>query len=70
MKTREQELRAALRLAADALDIAADCDLYDVQIDPLKEWGLPGCDEDPADGWCSTTALARKLRELAGETND
>jgi hypothetical protein len=59
------EARVGLKLAAKALDIAESWNLYDVQVEPPKEWGLEASDEDPEAGWCSTTALARKLRELA-----
>jgi len=62
---REAELRKALKLAAVALIIADDCGLPNVQVDPPQEWQLEAAGEDPADGWCSTSALATKLRELA-----
>lgn len=61
-----EEMKQALRLAANALEIADDWDLPAVRIDPPKEWNLDGGGEDPADGWCGTMALARKLREIAG----
>ena len=61
----EVELKTALMLAADALEIANDWNLYDVQIEPPREWGLYAEQEDIADGWCSTRSLANKLRELA-----
>ena len=63
--TTETELKQALNLAADALDIASDWNLDNVQITPPPKWNLPASGEDPADGWCSTRALAQKLRELA-----
>lgn len=63
------ELHQALRLAADALDIAAD-HITDVQIGPPKEWALDSYTEDAGDGWCSVSELATKLRELTGEGSD
>lgn len=62
-------LRAALRIAADALEIADDWDFHAVQVNPPPEWKLPGGGENAADGWCSTQALADKLREMAAPGN-
>lgn len=59
-----EEMKKALQIAADALSIANDWNLYDVQVSPPKEWGLYAEDEDAEDGWCSTQALANKLREI------
>ena len=61
----EDEMKKGLLLAAKALEIANDWDLPSVQVEPPKEWGLAGGGEDPADGWCGTYELAKKLRELA-----
>lgn len=66
--SQEQEikkLKEALKVAADALSIAADWNVNQVQVNPPKEWDLDGGGEDPEDGWCSTSALARKLRQLS-----
>lgn len=63
-KPMSEEAAKALELAAKALDIADDCNLVDVQINPPKEWGLVAYSGDAADGWCSTRQLARKLREI------
>ena len=60
-----EKLRQALRVAADALNIVADWNLSDIQVNPPKEWGLETIGEDIADGWCSTRQLAAKFRELA-----
>lgn len=65
LKAEREQLREALKLAAMALDIADDCGFHNVQANPPPEWGLEACGEDPADGWCSPSELARKLRELA-----
>ena len=59
------EQREILRCAADALDIAADWHVENVQVSPPPSWNLPAYGEDTADGWCSTSALAAKLRELS-----
>ena len=59
------EVRVALLIAAKALDIAADWNLDEVQVNPPPEWQLEARGEDPAEGWCSTRELAEKLRELA-----
>lgn len=59
------QLKQALKIAADALDIASDWNVGQVQVNPPKEWELDGGDEDPEDGWCSTRDLARKLRQLS-----
>lgn len=60
-----EALQEALLVAAKALAIA---DKYcpEVQVDPPRAWGLESDSEDTADGWCSTSALARKLHELEG----
>jgi hypothetical protein len=60
------DVQQALHIAADALCIADDHNLVDVQVNPPKQWGLEAYSEDAAEGWCSTTQLARKLREIAG----
>jgi hypothetical protein len=67
MSEQEQikKLKEALKVAADALSIASDWNVNQVQVNPPKEWDLDGGDEDPEDGWCSTSALARKLRQLS-----
>lgn len=59
------EIKKALLVAADALDIASDWNVDNVQVSPPKEWNLSANGEDTADGWCSTRALAAKLREIA-----
>lgn len=61
------EITTALNLAADALDIAADWHIPNVQVHPPKEWGLQAFGESVDDGWCATRLLAGKLRELARE---
>ena len=61
----ENEMKQGLLLAAKALEIASDWNLPAVQVEPPKEWALDGGGEDPADGWCGTYDLAKKLRELA-----
>ena len=66
--SQEQEikkLKEALKVAADALSIAADWNVNQVQVNPPKEWNLDGGDENPEEGWCSTSSLARKLRQLS-----
>lgn len=60
-----KKLKQALQVAADALDIASDWNVDQVQVNPPKEWELDGGDEDAEDGWCSTRDLARKLRQLS-----
>lgn len=59
------QLKQALKVAADALNIASDWNVDQVQVNPPLEWDLDGGDEDPADGWCSTRDLARKLEALS-----
>ena len=60
-----KRLREALEIAALAIEIASDWGVPEVQVDPPKEWELEACGEDPADGWCSTTQLSSKLKEIA-----
>lgn len=60
-----KQLKAALKVAADALSIASDWNVSQVQVHPPKEWNLDGGDEDPEDGWGSTYALAKKLEQLS-----
>jgi len=57
----------ALEVGAAALEIAHDWNLYDVQVDPPKDWALLSDQEDAEDGWCSTSELARKMKEIAAE---
>ena len=61
----EQKYKVALRVAADALEIASDWNVNNVQCNPPKEWCLPAYGEDPSEGWCSTTSLAEFLRNLS-----
>jgi hypothetical protein len=67
LKAERERWREALGIAAIALEITDGDGLHNVQVDPPPEWVLKACGEDPADGWCSPSALARKLRELAKE---
>lgn len=60
-----KKLKEALKVAADALSIASDWNVNQVQVNPPKEWELDGGEEDPEDGWCSTYALAKKLEQLS-----
>lgn len=60
-----KKLKEALKVAADALSIASDWNVNQVQVNPPKEWELDGGEEDPEDGWCSTSALAEKLEQLS-----
>jgi hypothetical protein len=62
-----REVKQALEIAANALDIVADWNIDNVQVNPPVEWKLDAWGEDTADGWCSTRELAQKLRELAKE---
>jgi len=64
------EAREALLVAARALYIAEDWHVEEVQCTPPREWELDSCDGDAEEGWCSTAALARKLREIAEEASD
>jgi len=57
----------ALRVAAEALSIAADHNVDNVQCEPPQEWGLDAFGEDTKDGWCGTRPLANKLRQLSEE---
>lgn len=59
------KLKEALRVAADALSIADDWNINQVQVNPPKEWNLDGGSENPEDGWCSTSSLVKKLRILS-----
>ena len=63
--TTEKELKEALIIAANALEIANDWNLPAVQVHPPKEWNLEGGGESTEDGWCGTYDLAKKLREFA-----
>lgn len=59
------EMRKALLVAADALEIASDWNVTDVQVNPPEDWALDAYEESAADGWCSVMELVRKLREMA-----
>ena len=58
-----EHFREAVGVAADALDIAADWNVEEVQCNP--PWELEALSENPEDGWCSTRALAKKLRNMS-----
>jgi len=64
----DEEIKMALEIAATALDIAADWNVPEIQVNPPKEWGLKSYTEDEADGWCATRQLAEKLRQLATQS--
>lgn len=66
LQAQVRELQEALHVAANALDIADDWHVPELQCNPPKAWALPAREEDKAEGWCSTAALAAKLRSLAG----
>jgi len=58
-----EKMRAALRVAADAMDIADDWHLETVEVDVS---GLPGVERN-GDGMVYTADLATYFRELADE---
>lgn len=60
-----KEIKKGLEIAADALDIADDWNVTNIQVNPPVEWKLEAYGEDILDGWCATVQLAQKLRELA-----
>ncbi len=64
-KKLQVEVKRALEIAASALNICADWDTEDVQVNPPKEWGLEAYTEEVSEGWCSTRELAEKLKKLA-----
>jgi len=59
------EARLALLVASEALYIAEDHHLEEVQCNPPREWELDSYNENAEEGWCSTASLALKLREIA-----
>ena len=59
------ELKKALLIASEALSIAADWNVNELQVHPPKEWNLDSYEEDTEDGWCSTRELSRKLLALS-----
>lgn len=65
-KKLQAEVKKALGITADALDIADDWGVHNVQVDPPIEWDLE-CTEELSKEWCSTMALAEKLKELAAQ---
>ena len=66
-KIKNDEIKKALIVAADAIDIAADWHIPNVQVFPPRYWDLEAFGEKTAEGWCSTRLLARKLKEIAEE---
>ena len=62
-KPTTEDLKKALKIAADALEIADDWAMTDIEIDTPKEWSadVSSCE----DGWISTMALVEKLRSMA-----
>lgn len=58
------DIKEIMLLAAEALEIAGDHGIGDVQINPPPEWNLKAYEENKEDGWCNVKELATKLREL------
>lgn len=58
-------LREALLVAAEALEIVADWNVDDIQLDTPPEWELSSCYEEGEISWCDVGTLAKKLREIA-----
>lgn len=55
------KLKEALIFAAQALVIASEWHVENVQVYPPQEWNLPANGEDQKNGWCSTIELSYKL---------
>lgn len=66
-KKLQVEVKKALEIATIALNICADWDVEDIQVDPPKEWDLGAYTEEVSEGWCSTRELASKFKELAAQ---
>lgn len=58
-----KQLKAALKVAADALSIASDWNVDQMELEVPKEWDLD--DEGLEEGWYSTMDLSRKFRILS-----
>ena len=59
------DCRKALLLAAEALEIASEWGLQDVQANPPPEWGLVAYDENAEDGWVAAAEVAKICRFFA-----
>jgi hypothetical protein len=65
----QQEALAALRVAADALDIASDWNVDRLELgDAPLAFGLHPDPDDDEPGWYSTRAVAEALRNLAQQS--
>lgn len=58
-----KQLKQALKVAADALSIANDWNVNEMEIDVPSEWELDS--EGLEEGWCFTSELCSKLRQLS-----
>ena len=60
-----EQLKEALKIAADALEIASEWIVTDIEIDTPKEWNLNASCDPQNDGWVPAMALVEKLRSMA-----
>ena len=58
-----KQLKQSLKVAADALSIANDWNVSEMELELPPEWNLDN--EGLEEGWCSTNELSRKLRQLS-----
>jgi hypothetical protein len=55
--------KEALQVASQAIEIASDWHLEDVEVTVPARWGMDTEGLEP--GWCCTSLLAQKLREFS-----
>lgn len=58
-----KQLKQALKVAADALSIANNWNVSEMELELPSEWKLDN--EGLEEGWCSTNELSSKLRQLS-----
>lgn len=58
-----KQLKEALKVAAQALSIASDWNVDEMQLEVPKEWNLD--DEGLEEGWYSTRDLSHKFSQLS-----
>lgn len=58
------KLKEALKVAANALNIASDWNVNSLNLEVPKEWNLEH-DENEGEGWYRTNDIARKIKQLS-----
>lgn len=58
-----KEFKEALKVASQALSIASDWNVSEMELEIPEKWNLDN--DGLAEGWCSVSELVRKFRQLS-----